>query len=134
MRSRQECWPPSNRSLRASPSGGHRGLFDFLDLSPEQQRARYLESLQAATEANPTDATLKARWAKVLLEQGRTAEAAGVFREVRALAPDTGILADCGRALLRDEQYRLAAEFLKALPDAHLDLAIAVFHSTSPEA
>ncbi len=112
----------------------HKGLFDFLDLSPEQQRARYLEYLEAANGANPQDASLKARWAKALIEQGRVAEAAGVFREVLALAPDAEMLADCGRTLLHSEQYALAAEFLRSVPDARLDLAIAVFHATNPEA
>ena len=115
-------------------SAPHKGLFNFLELSPEQQRSQYLQSLEAAVAVDPRDATLKARLAKALLEQGRTAEASVVFREIVAPGTDKEILADCGRTLLQHEQYALAAEILKSLPGARLDLAIAVFHSLSPEA
>ena len=110
------------------------GLFDFLALSPEQQDARYLESLQAAVNENPNDVAPKARLAEYLLNQGEEKRAAEVFREVLAAGADTATLADCGKALLEHEQYGLAAEFLQKAPDAKLDLAIAAFHSVSPEA
>jgi tetratricopeptide (TPR) repeat protein len=121
----------------ASSSGERqprRGLFDFLELPPEKQRARYIEALQTAVAANPEDAALKIRWAKALLAQGRTAEATAMFRDVLALDPETALLADCGRTLLEYEEYALAAQFLKPVPGARLDLAIAVFHSVSPQA
>ncbi|MBZ5564999.1 MAG: tetratricopeptide repeat protein [Acidobacteriia bacterium] len=110
------------------------GLINFLALSPEQQDANYLESLQAAVNANPNDVALKARLAETLLDQGERKRAAAVFREVLAAGADTTTLADCGKALLEHEQYSLAAEFLQKAPNANLDLAIAVFHSVSPEA
>jgi tetratricopeptide (TPR) repeat protein len=110
------------------------GLFDFLALSPEQQDAKYLESLQAAVNENPNDVALKVRLAEYLLDQGESKRAVAVFREVLAAGADTATLADCGKALLEHEQYGLAAEFLQKAPDAKLDLAITVFHSVSPEA
>jgi tetratricopeptide (TPR) repeat protein len=126
-------------SFKEAAAGGaqlhpHAGLLDFLALSPEQQDARYLESLQAAVNENPNDVALKARLAEYLLDQGESKRAAAVFREVLAARADTATLADCGKALLEHEQYGLAAEFLRKAPNAKLDLAIAVFHSVSPEA
>ena len=122
----------------AAASGGqlhpHAGLLDFLALSPEQQGARYLESLQAAVNENPNDVALKVRLAEYLLGQGESKRAAAVFQEVLAAGADTATLADCGKALLEHEQYGLAAEFLQKAPNAKLDLAIAVFHSVSPAA
>lgn len=112
----------------------HAGLLDFLALSLEQQDARYLESLQAAVNENPNDVAPKARLAEYLLDQGEEKRAVAVFREVLAAGADTATLADCGKALLEHEQYGLAAEFLQKAPNAKLDLAIAVFHSVSPEA
>ena len=110
------------------------GLFDFLALSPEQQGAKYLESLQAAVNENPNDVALKARLAEYLLDHGESKRAAAVFQEVLAARADTATLADCGKALLGREQFGLAAEFLQKAPNAKLDLAIAVFHSVSPAA
>jgi len=126
-------------SFKEAAAGGgqlhpHAGLLDFLALSPEQQDARYLESLQAAVNENPNDVAPKARLAEYLLNQGESKRAAAVFQEVLAAGADTATLADCGKALLANEQYGLAAEFLQKAPDAKLDLAIAVFHSVSPEA
>jgi tetratricopeptide (TPR) repeat protein len=122
----------------AAAGGAHprasSGLLDFLALSPEQQGAKYLESFQAAVTENPNDVALKVRLAEYLLNQGESKRAAAVFREVLAAGADTATLADCGKALLEHEQYGLAAEFLQKAPNAKLDLAIAVFHSVSPEA
>lgn len=112
----------------------HSGLLNFLALSPQQQDAKYLESLQAAVNENPNDVALKARLAEYQLDQGEEKRAAAVFREVLAAGADTATLADCGKALLANEQYGLAAEFLQKVPNEKLDLAIAVFHSVSPEA
>jgi tetratricopeptide (TPR) repeat protein len=126
-------------SFKEASAGGaqlhpHAGLLDFLALSPEQQDARYVESLQAAVNENPNDVAPKVRLAEYLLDQGEEKRAAAVFQDVLAARADAATLADCGRALLEHEQYGLAAEFLSKAPDAKLDLAIAVFHSVSPEA
>jgi tetratricopeptide (TPR) repeat protein len=126
-------------SFKEASAGGAQlhpqaGLLDFLALSPAQQDARYAESLQAAVNENPNDVALKARLAESLLDQGDSQRAAAAFQEVLAAGADAATLADCGKALLEHEQYGLAAEFLQKAPDAKLDLAIAVFHSVSPEA
>jgi len=126
-------------SFKAAAAGGGQpharsGLLNFLALSPEQQDARYLESLQAAVNGNPNDVALKARLAEYLLDQGEEKRAAAVYREVLATGADAATLANCGKALLEHEEYSLAAEFLQKAPNAKLDLAIAVFHSVSPEA
>jgi tetratricopeptide (TPR) repeat protein len=126
-------------SFKEAAAGGaqlhpHAGLLDFLALSPEQQDARYLESLQAAVNENPNDVALKARLAEYLLDQGESKRAAAVFQEVLAAGAASETLADCGKALLEHEQYGLAAGFLQKAPNGKFDLAIAVFHSVGPEA
>jgi tetratricopeptide (TPR) repeat protein len=122
----------------AAADGAHprarAGLLDFLALSREQQGAKYLESFEAAVNENPNDVALKARFAEYLLDHGQEKRAAAVFQEVLTAGAGSETLADCGKALLEHEQYRLAAEFLEKAPSAKLDLAIAVFHSVSPEA
>jgi len=122
----------------AAAGGAHprarSGLLNFLALSPEQQGAKYLESLQAAVNENPNDVALKARLAEYLLDQGESKRAAAVFQDVLAAGVGSTTLAECGKALLEHEQYGLAAEFLQKAPNAKLDLAIAVFHSVSPAA
>jgi tetratricopeptide (TPR) repeat protein len=126
-------------ALRKASAGGDRnprryGLFNFLNLSPQQQSAKSLESLQSAVAEYPNDAVLKAHLAQTLLDRGQTQHATAAFRQVLAAGADTTILADCGRTLLEHEQYGLAAEFFQKVPNAGLDLAIAVFHSVGPEA
>jgi len=126
-------------SFKEAAAGGDHprarsGLLNFLALSPEQQGAKYLESLQAAVNENPNDVALKARLAEYLLDQGEEKRAAAVFQDVLAAGAGSATLADCGKALLKHQQYGLAAEFLQKAPNAKLDLAIAVFHSVSPEA
>jgi tetratricopeptide (TPR) repeat protein len=111
-----------------------KGLFDFLDLTPEEQRARYVTLLKAAVTANPEDVAARVRWGKELLDEGQTADGIKVFQEILALRPDSSVLAQCGRILLRFEQYALATEFLRASGQPSLDLAIAVYHSVSPAA
>ncbi|MGB6830397.1 MAG: tetratricopeptide repeat protein, partial [Terracidiphilus sp.] len=111
----------------------HKGLFDFLDLSPEQQNARYLESLRSAVASNPNDVALKTRLAKTLLDYGDTSGAIGVFHSVLAEGANTDVLRDCGKTLVQHEQYQLAVEFLNQVPDAGLDLVIALFHSAGAE-
>jgi tetratricopeptide (TPR) repeat protein len=117
-------------------NAGHhprKGLFDFLDLSPEQQNARYLESLRSAVASNPNDVVLKARLARTLLDYGNTNEATNVFQSILAEKAYSDVLRDCGKALVQHEQYQLAVEFLQKTPDVGLDLVIALFHSVSAD-
>jgi tetratricopeptide (TPR) repeat protein len=116
------------------------GLFDFLNLSPEQQYAKYLDNLKKTMVSSPDDPTLRMQLGKALLRQGKTEEAVTALRSVLKLTSNPEILATCGKALIEFEQYAAAREFLEpvlaANPDdtnLRLDLAIAVFHSGSAE-
>ena len=111
------------------------GLMDYLSLSPEEQRARYLANLRKDSEAYPNDPRWKIRLGRELLADGKIAEAQDVFRSLRPSVSDPEILALCGRALLEFEQYAEARPFLEpalaaapSLSPARLDLAIVLFH------
>jgi tetratricopeptide (TPR) repeat protein len=110
------------------------GLLDFLNLSPTQQNARYLASMRTAVAENPRDVLLKSRLAKVLLDRGDTDEAMSTFQSILAGGADNDTLADCGRTLVRHEQYQLATGFLQRVPNPGLDLIIALLHTAGPEA
>ena len=116
------------------------GLFDFLNLSPEQQYAKYLDNLKKTMVSSPDDPTLRVQLGKALLRQGKTEEAVTALRSVLKLTSNPEILATCGKALIEFEQYAAAREFLEpalaanpGAADLRLDLAIAVFHSGSAE-
>ena len=125
------------RRVSDGDDGSHHartGLFNFLNLSPTEQNAKYLESMRAAVAKNPHDVLLKTRLAKVLLERGDPDEAVGIFRSILAGGADNDTLADCGRALVRHEDYRLAMDFLQQVPNPGLDLIIALLHTAGAEA
>jgi tetratricopeptide (TPR) repeat protein len=116
------------------------GLFEFLDLPPEEQFSRYTTNLQRAINARPEDPVLKVRLGKALLYQGKVQEAVEAFRAARRQTSDPGILAMCGKSLLDRDQYGPASEFLElavagdpSKTDVRIDLVIAVFHSQGPE-
>ena len=123
---------------RRRPYGG---LFDFLNLRPEEQFNRYLMNLQSAINTRPEDPTLRVRLGRALLYAGKTPEALEAFRAARHVTSDPNLLASMGRSLLDYEQFVPAREFLEpavaanpSAADPRLDLAIAVFHSDGPEA
>jgi len=116
------------------------GLFDYLNLPPEQQYAKYMDNLQRTITTRPDDPTLRVQLGKALLRQGKTEEAIAAFHVVLKLTSNPDLLTTCGKALLEFEQYAPAREFLEpavaaspAAADLRLDLAIAVFHSGSAE-
>src|SRR5271157_1472152 len=118
----------------------NRGLFDYLNLPPEKQYAKYMENLQRNIALRPDDPKLRMQLGKTLLQQGKPDEAIGAFRVARKLTSDPDILASCGKALLDDGQYAASREFLEpavaanpAAADLRLDLATAVFNSAGPE-
>jgi len=124
-----------------NPSRPSSGLLSFLDLPPAQQRAKYLEHLQARLRLNPEDVSLKARIANEELAEGKKAEALEMFQRVIARSSDADVLEDCARALLDGEQYEAARGFLEKVlavepsrAGTRLDLAIAVFHTAGAEA
>jgi tetratricopeptide (TPR) repeat protein len=119
----------------------HRGLLDFFNLAPPQRRAQYLANIEAQIRMYPRNPSLRVRLGEELLAQGKTAAALQAFREVLPLTSDATFLAECGKALLAAEQYDAAREFLEravaadaSATDAHLNLAIAAFHVSGPEA
>ncbi|MFB3922973.1 MAG: tetratricopeptide repeat protein [Terriglobia bacterium] len=122
---------------RRRPYGG---LFEFLQLPPEEQFAKYTLNLQRSINTRPDDPGLRVQLAKALLYEGKMQEAVEAFRAARRLTSDTTILASIGKTLLDWEQYDAAREFLEtvalqnpAAVDARIDLSIAVFHSAGPE-
>lgn len=125
------------RRVSDGDDGSHHartGLFDFLNLSPTQQNAKYFQSMRAAVANNPHDMLLKSRLAKVLLERGDTEEALSIFQSILAEGADNDTLAACGRSLVQHEQYQLAMDFLQKVPNPGLDLIIALFHVDGAEA
>ncbi|HEX8985174.1 MAG TPA: tetratricopeptide repeat protein, partial [Bryobacteraceae bacterium] len=124
--------PPEMRRL---PFGG---MLDFLSLPAEQQRERYFEGLQRSSVINPGNAEVQFRLGNELLARGKTSEALAAHR--KALALDSKYAAQIGKNYLVVEQWAYAREFLQAAAgadpsaDTRLDLAIAAFHETSPEA
>jgi tetratricopeptide (TPR) repeat protein len=120
---------------RRRPYGG---LFDFLNLPPEQQYAKYLENLQRTIAIRPDDPNLRVQMGKTLLREGKTDEAIEAFRTAHKLSSTPDLLATCGKLLVDFDQYAPAREFLEPLvaanphvSDSRLSLAIAVFHSAS---
>jgi tetratricopeptide (TPR) repeat protein len=123
---------------RRRPYGG---LFEFLNLPPEQQFAKYMQNLQRTITTRPDDPNLRVQLGKTLLRQGKPDEAIEAFRVVEKLTTNPELLTTCGKALLDDGQFAASREFLEpalaanpAAADLRLDLATAVFHATSPEA
>jgi tetratricopeptide (TPR) repeat protein len=127
-----------------APAAGHRpnhGLFDYLNLSPEDQSAKYMENLQRNIGIRPDDPLLRMQLGKTYLDQGKPADGLEAFRAAKKLTSNPDILAGCGKALLDDGQYAASREFLEpavaanpASADLRLDLATAVFKSAGPEA
>lgn len=142
---RQEAQIIFNRFKQLGPDEYTRrakgGLFEYLKLKPEEQRALYLTHLRASLTSKPDDLTLLVRLGKAMLMEGDTAEAAEAFQKVLRLTSNPEVSADCAGSLLSAEQYALAKEFLSRLVaarpesvDARLDLVIAVFHAEGGEA
>jgi len=116
------------------------GLFDYLNLSPEQQSAKNIDNLRKTMATNPNDPALRMQLGKALLREGKTQEAIDSYRSVLKLTTSPDILANCGKALFEFEQYAPAREFLEPALAANpgdanlrLDLATADFHSGSAE-
>lgn len=123
----------------SEPPKPYTGLFAYLSMPVEQQRARYFKRLQSNVQMNPQDVTLLIRWAKSLLSNGRTAEALPAFDQILERQPGIEQLEDCGNSLLAHQQYaeaaRMFAAALAAAPGRSEDLvslSIAIFHTDGP--
>jgi len=119
----------------------NRGLFEYLNLPPEKQYAKYMENLQRNIGLRPNDPALRVQLGNTYLEQGKPEAAIEAFRVASKMTSDPDILASCGKALVDDEQYAASREFLEpavaaypASAELRLDLAIAVFNSAGPQA
>lgn len=122
---------PEARGWRA-----YGGLFDYLNLPPQQQYAKYMQNLQRNITTEPDNPVLRVQLGKALLLQGKPGPAIEAFGAARKLTSNPELLATCGKLLLQYEQYGAAREFLEpavaanpSVADLQLDLAIAVFHS-----
>jgi tetratricopeptide (TPR) repeat protein len=113
------------------------GMIEAASLTRAQRSERLIEQLRSAAKASPFDPSLKMNLARGLLAEGRTEEAAGVFRELLAANPPGALLHEAGKTLLRFEQYALARDFLERAaqetPTARLDLAIALYFTAGPQ-
>lgn len=105
------------------------GLVDYLSLTPEQRRADYRARVEKAVREHPDDAAAQVSWLKVLLEDGKTVDAAAAARRIAVLKPDTPALLDAAGALLESREYGPARELLQAAGPAAAapELAIADF-------
>jgi tetratricopeptide (TPR) repeat protein len=126
------------RQLPARVPREEPGMIEAAGLTRAARSERLIEQLRAAASASPFDLSLKMNLAGGLLAEGRTEEAAGVFRELLAGDPSSALLYEAGTTLLRFEQHALARDFLEravtGTPAACLDLAIAVYFTAGPEA
>ncbi len=125
-----------NRSNLAHPSG----LVSFLSLSPEEQYARYRAGVERTVHNNPDNPQAQVQYLKVLLDDGRVEEAAGVCQQIVALAPAANLLAEAGNSLIRVRQYAIGKTFLQQAVtlagtdgDLGLDLAIATWHTADAQ-
>jgi tetratricopeptide (TPR) repeat protein len=126
---------PEPRDLKASAQ-----IFDYLELDPAEQRERFRRNLANALAANPSDPELKVQRGALLLNDGKTQEALSAFRDALTLSPDARVLREGATALLEHKQYALARDFLASVVasnpsvDDRLDLALATFYASGPEA
>ena len=103
------------------------GVIESATLTRAERAGRMIEQLRK-------DPSLKLNLGTVLLEEGRTEEAAATFRELLATNPGSEASREAGTTLLRFEQYALAKDFLERDPKSRLDLAIALFFAEGPAA
>ncbi|MFN7994151.1 MAG: tetratricopeptide repeat protein [Bryobacteraceae bacterium] len=117
------------------------GLVDYLSLSPDQQRARYLANLRQNSAADPSNMRTQISLAKALFADGKNVEALAITRRLASASLDPVLQAACGKVLLEAEQYDEARGFLErsvtgttAPAEARLDLVICLFRLHHPEA
>jgi tetratricopeptide (TPR) repeat protein len=113
---------------------------DYLNLTPEQQRAAYRARVEKALRDHPDDAAMLTAYLKLSIGDGQMEQAAATARKIAGMKPGAIVLADAGRAMLATQQYGLAKELLNQAATAdpaagvELDLAIAGFHVDGPAA
>ena len=126
------------KELGGSAAVPARGVMDYLNLTPEQQRAAYRARVDKALKDHPDDAAMQTAYMKLSISDGQMEQASATARKIAGMKPCAIVLADAGRAMLAAQQYGLAKELLNqaAASDpaagVELDLAIAGFHADSP--
>ena len=121
--------PPSQSFPRKRESTGAIASLDA---------TRDLAELREIGAADSQDVQLQLRLGKELLSRGDAPHALQIFQAIKTSAPDH--TAECGRALLEQQQYHPAREFLsEALaagsrdPQVRFDLVIAMSHVAGAE-
>jgi Flp pilus assembly protein TadD len=112
------------RQLGPAPKAGvPAGLVDYLAMTPEQQKADYRARVLKTYRESPDDPAAQLHYLKLLLEDGKTADAAPVARKLVGSKQ----AAEAGRALVEAGKWALAKELLKgsgsveeAIADLHL--------------
>lgn len=117
------------------------GLVDFLSLPREEQLSRYRAGVERTVQNNPANVEAQVRYLAVLLDEGKTEDAAAAARKIVALKPTASLLSQTADALLSAGQYRVAKEILEqsgaqvlSSRGLALDLAIAIFHVDNAQA
>ena len=121
------------------PHNPSAGMVAFLSLPPEDQEARYRARLRDCLESDPNNPLWQFEQLRLLLRDGKTAEAAALAPRFLASRPPPSLLSEAGRALIEAEQYSLAKDALAqaavrdSSADVLLSLAIASFHADGPQ-
>ena len=128
------------KELGGSAAVPARGVMDYLNLTPEQQRAAYRARVEKALTDHPDDAAMQTAYLKLSIGDGQMEQAAATARKIAGMKPGAIVLADAGRAMLAAQQYALAKDLLNQAAAAdpaagvELDLAIANSHADGPAA
>jgi len=117
-----------------------RGVLEYLNQTPDEQRAEYRARIEKAIAEHPDDAAMQVNYLKLSIADGHIPQATAAARKIIALKPGAILLTDAGRAMLAAHQYPAAKELLEqaAASDGatglDLDLASALFHTTGAAA
>jgi Flp pilus assembly protein TadD len=111
---------------------------EFLSLPPEEQRARYRAGVERTVERDPANVEAQVRYLELVIEDGKTAEAAAVARKIASLNPSPALTADAARALLAARQYGTLKEFIGRVgggssSELSVDVALADAHLVSAQ-
>lgn len=109
------------------------GMIEAATLSGSQRREREIERLTRLARARPDDALLQLNLARLLLAEGRTADAEQEFSRLLDQNAEASVREQAGHALVEAGRYALARRFLDPERPS-LDLALALFHSDGPQA
>jgi len=117
------------------------GLLDYLSLTPEERRTRYLDNLQKRLASSPNDPALALQLGRALLAEGKREQGSGVLIKLAEITADVALLSECGGLLLDYQSYEAARTVLSRARNAdpsatqvRLNLALAVFNIDGPGA